>query len=63
LTPNQLRRTEKLYTRRIPPQQVVTPEFARQLSELSHETRRQIGVVTLRDLGLSCGPGLDGRLD
>lgn len=45
LKPNQLRRIEKLYTRRIPPSQIVTPEFARQLSELSHETRRQIGVL------------------
>lgn len=45
LKPNQLRRIEKLYTRRIPPHQIVTPEFARQISELSHETRRQIGVL------------------
>src|SRR6266403_973746 len=45
LNPNQLRRIEKLYQRRIPPHQIVTPEFARQLSELSHETRRQIGVL------------------
>ena len=45
LKPNQLRRIEKLYTRRIPPQQIVTPEFARQLSELSHETNRQIGAL------------------
>jgi GTP-binding protein HflX len=45
LKPNQLRRIEKLYSRRIPPQQIVTPEFARQLSELSHETRRQIGAL------------------
>ncbi len=45
LKPNQLRRIEKLYTRRIPPDQIVTQEFARQLSELSHETRRQIGVL------------------
>ena len=45
LKPNQLRRIEKLYTRRIPPNQIVTPEFARQLGELSHETRRQIGVL------------------
>jgi GTPase len=45
LKPNQLRRIEKLYSRRIAPQQVVTPEFARQLSELSHETRRQIGAL------------------
>jgi len=45
LKTNQLRRIEKLYTRRIPPNEIVTPEFARQLSELSHETRRQIGVL------------------
>jgi GTPase len=45
LKPNQLRRIEKLYTRRIPPDQIVTPEFARQLSELSHETRRQLGAL------------------
>ncbi len=45
LKPNQLRRIAKLYTRRIAPHQIVTPEFARQLSELSHETRRQIGAL------------------
>jgi GTPase len=48
LKPNQLRRIEKLYSRRLAPQQVVTPEFARQLSELSHETRRQIGALVDR---------------
>lgn len=45
LKPNQLRRIEKLYQRRIHPHQIVTPEFARQLSELSHETNRQIGAL------------------
>ncbi len=45
LKPNQLRRIEKLYTRRIPPNQILTTEFARQIAELSHETRRQIGVL------------------
>lgn len=45
LKPNQLRRIEKLYQRRIPPHQILTPEFARQLSELSHETNRQIGAL------------------
>jgi len=45
LKPNQLRRIEKLYQRRVPPRQIVTPELARQLSELSHETNRQIGVL------------------
>src|SRR5260370_5195136 len=45
LKANQLRRIERLYQRRIPPHQIVTPEFARQLSELSHETRRQLGAL------------------
>src|SRR5437870_9662209 len=45
LKPNQLRPTEKPYQRRIPPHEIVTQEFARQLSELSHETRRQIGAL------------------
>jgi len=45
LKANQLRRIEKLYQRRIPPHQILTPEFARQISELSHEIRRQIGVL------------------
>src|SRR6266571_5190811 len=45
LKPNQLRRIEKLYQRRIPPHQIVTTEFARQLSELSYETGRQIGAL------------------
>src|SRR5213593_3878432 len=34
LKPNQLRRIEKLYQRRVSPDQIVTPEFARQLSAL-----------------------------
>lgn len=48
MKPNQLRRIEKLYTRRIEPHQIVTLEFARHLTELSHETRRQIGVLVDR---------------
>lgn len=45
LKPNQLRRIQKLYQRRVSPTEIVTPEFARQLTELSHETNRQIGVL------------------
>src|ERR1043165_7622274 len=45
LKPNQLRRIENLYRRRIAPHQIVTQEFARQLAELSHETNRQIGAL------------------
>ncbi len=40
-----MRRIEKLYSRRIAPHEIVTPEFARQLTELSFETRRQIGAL------------------
>ena len=36
---------ERLYRRRVPPDKVVTAEVARTCSELSHETRRQIGLL------------------
>ena len=48
LKANQLRRLEKMYQRRIPPPQIVTPEFARQLTEISHEIGRQVGVLVDR---------------
>uniref|UniRef100_A0A7C3WGZ6 GTPase HflX n=1 Tax=Desulfobacca acetoxidans TaxID=60893 RepID=A0A7C3WGZ6_9BACT len=44
----QQRRLERLYRRRVPPAQVVTPELARQLAELSHEIHRQVGVLVDR---------------
>jgi len=45
---NQLRRIEKLSTRRVAPDAIVSPELARQMTELSHETGRQIGVLINR---------------
>jgi GTPase len=45
LKPNQLRRLEKMHQRRISPKEIVTPEFARQLTEISHEIGRQVGVL------------------
>ncbi len=45
---NQLRRIEKLGTRRVPPDSIISPELARQMSEISHETGRQIGVLINR---------------
>jgi GTPase len=45
---NQLRRIERLSTRRVAPSQIVSPELARQMSEISHETGRQIGVLLNR---------------
>jgi len=49
LKANQIHRLEKLYNRRIPPAQIVTQEFARQLSEVSHEIHRQVGVLVNRN--------------
>ncbi len=48
LKPNQVRRLEKLYDRRVPPHRIVNQEFARQLTEISHEIRRQVGVLVDR---------------
>jgi len=45
---NQLRRIEKLATRRVPADSIISPELARQMSEVSHETGRQIGVLINR---------------
>jgi GTPase len=49
LKPNQIHRLEKLYKRRIPPREIVTQEFARQLCEASHEIHRQVGVLVNRN--------------
>jgi GTP-binding protein HflX len=48
LKPNQIRRLENLYRRRVPPEVLITPELARDLSLLSHEIRRQIGLLVNR---------------
>lgn len=48
LKPNQLKRLEKIYQRRIPPKEIVTQDFARILTELSHEIGRQLGVLVNR---------------
>jgi GTP-binding protein HflX len=49
LKQNQIQRLEKLYKRRIPPREIITQEFARQLTELSHEINRQVGVLVNRN--------------
>jgi len=48
LKANQIRRLENLYRRRIPPQFLITFELARDISGLSHEIRRQIGLLINR---------------
>ena len=45
---NQLRRIEKLGTRRVASDAIVSPELARQMTEISNETGRQIGVLINR---------------
>ncbi|MEJ2731226.1 MAG: GTPase HflX [Deltaproteobacteria bacterium] len=48
LKANQIRRLENFYRRRIQPQLLISPELARDLSILSHEIRRQIGLLVNR---------------
>jgi GTPase len=48
LKPNQIRRLEKIYQRRLPPREIITPEFARHLTEISFEIGRQVGVLVDR---------------
>ncbi|MEJ7848920.1 MAG: GTPase HflX [Pyrinomonadaceae bacterium] len=45
---NQIRRIEKLASRRVAADQIVSQELARQLSEISLETGRQLGVLLNR---------------
>ncbi len=45
---NQLKRIERLSTRRVAPEVIVSPELARQMTEISFETGRQIGVLINR---------------
>ena len=70
LKSEQIKRLEQLYRRRLPPDRLITHELARQLTNLSREINRQIGVLidrrgdvvyviagTHRDIMI---PGLDG---
>ena len=45
LKANQLRRIERLYRRRIPPENAISFELAKDISHLSGEIRRQIGLL------------------
>ncbi len=54
LKQNQIKRLEKLAQRRVPPRSVISPELARQMTELSAEIRRQIGVVVTRKGEVDC---------
>jgi len=50
----QLRRIEQFYRRRIPAERVLTHELARQMTELSHETNRQLGLLATRSGEIAC---------
>jgi len=36
---------ERLYRRKVPPQDLLSPELARQLAQISHDLNRQVGVL------------------
>ncbi len=48
LKANQIRQLERVYRRKIDPSRIVTHEVARELTELSNEIRRQIGILVDR---------------
>ncbi len=48
LKANQIRRLERLARRRLPPDRLITQEFARHLTEITFETGRQVGVLVDR---------------
>ena len=66
----QIRRIGQLYRRKVPPERVITHELARQLTSLSREIKRQIGILISRRGEIACViagspkdimiPGLDG---
>ena len=45
MKPNQIKRIQQLYQRRVRPGQMISPELARSLCELSQETGRQLGLL------------------
>ncbi len=48
LKPSQIKGLERLYRRRIPPEDLITAELARALADLSLEVRRQVGILVNR---------------
>jgi GTP-binding protein HflX len=48
LKASQVRQLERLFRRRLPPERLLTQEFARALTEITHETGRQVGVLVDR---------------
>ena len=64
LKPSQLKALDLLYQRKVPPEEVVSPELARRLTEISLELNRQVGVLIersgkIRDLIVGDAKGLE----
>ena len=49
LSPSELKALERLYRRRVPFEALTTPELTKSLSEVSHATGRQVGVLVDRN--------------
>jgi GTPase len=52
LAPSELNALERLYRRRVPNDQLLTPELTRAMSDVSHATGRQVGVMINRTGGV-----------
>ncbi|HBG47690.1 MAG TPA: GTPase HflX [Deltaproteobacteria bacterium] len=48
LKASQLKAIERIYTRKVTPSRVITPELGRSLTELSREIKRQLGIIVNR---------------
>lgn len=48
MKPSQLKGLERLYRRRIPPDELITSDLSREMVELSREIRRQLGILVNR---------------
>ncbi len=48
LKPSELKKLEKLYRRKIPPTSIITHELAKELSQISAEINRQVGILINR---------------
>jgi len=48
LAPSEIKALERIYRRKVPFDRLLTPELARSMSEVSHQTGRQVGVLVDR---------------
>jgi GTP-binding protein HflX len=48
LKPSELKKLEKLYRRKVPPTSIITHELAKEISQISAEINRQVGILINR---------------